>query len=78
MVFSSVQCRLLDGAFLLSDPTKIRPPNATQVEQYPCRTVFSVVSQIIAATPPLHSVKMAYRGAKDMPWREGIAEKACL
>ena len=30
----------------------------------PCRTVFSVVSQTIAGTPPLLSVKMAYRKPK--------------
>ena len=41
----------------LSDPTEIPP-------QYPCRTVFPVVSQTIAATPPLLSLKMAYRNQK--------------
>ena len=29
-----------------------------------CSNVFSVVSQTIAATPPLHSLKMAYRNPK--------------
>ena len=32
--------------------------------QYPCRTVFSVVSQTIAAIPPLLSVEVAYRNPK--------------
>ena len=30
----------------------------------PCRTVFHVVSQTIAATPPLLSIKMVYRNPK--------------
>ena len=46
------------------DPTEISPPIARQVQQYPCRTVFSVESQPIAATTPLVSVKMAYCNPK--------------
>ena len=35
-----------------------------QVWQYPCRTVFPVVSQTVAATPTLLFLKMAYRSPK--------------
>ena len=49
--------------FNLSDPTEIPSYRKTPVAR-PCHTVFSVVSQTIAATPPLHSVKMAYRNRK--------------
>ena len=49
---------------LLSDLTEIPPPIARQVWQYPCRTMFPVVSQTIAATPALLSFKMAYRNPK--------------
>ena len=48
----------------LSDPTEIPTPIARQVEQYPCRTVFPVVSQTLAATPPFLSVKMTYRSPR--------------
>ena len=44
----------------LNDPTEIAP----LWRQYPCRTAFPVVSQTIAATPPLLSVKMAYCNPK--------------
>ena len=40
----------------LSDPTNY-PPIVRHLLHDPCRTVFSVVSQTIAATPPLLSVK---------------------
>ena len=40
------------------------PPIVRQVQQYPCRTVFLVASQAIAATPPLLSVKVAYHCPK--------------
>ena len=45
-------------------PTEIPPPIARQGWQYPCRTVFPVVSQTIAATPPLLSLQMANRNPK--------------
>ena len=62
----------LDGgkklkSWFLSDPTKIPsppPPIARQVWQYPCRTVFPVVSQTIAATPPLLPINIDYRNPK--------------
>ena len=38
-----------------------------------CRTVFPVVSQTFAATPPKLPTAI-----QDRPWRGGIAEKACL
>ena len=48
----------------LSDPTEIPPPIARHLSHDPCCIVFSVVSQTIAATPPLLSVTMAYRNPK--------------
>ena len=51
------------------------PPVARQPPHDPCLTVFSVVSQTIAATPPLLSVKVAYRNPKDRPWRGLSREK---
>ena len=40
------------------------PPYRETGVAIPCRTVFPVALQTIAATPPLLSVKMAYRGLK--------------
>ena len=40
------------------------PPIARRLSHDPCRTMFSVVSQTIAATPPLRSAKLAYRSPK--------------
>ena len=37
--------------------------------------MFPVVSQTIAATPPLLSFKNGLSQGKDRPWKEGIAEK---
>ena len=62
----------------LSDATQIPPPIARQVQQYPCRTVFSMVSQTIAATTPLLSVKMAYRSPTTDLTRGASQKKACL
>ena len=42
--------------------------------QYPCRTVFPVVSQTIAATPPLRVHKIAYRSPKTDLTR-GVSQK---
>ena len=48
----------------LGDPTENPPHLARHLSRDPCRTVFSVVSQTIAASPPLLSVKMADRSPK--------------
>ena len=49
----------------LSDPTEIPPPyREIGVAITPVALCFPVVSQTIAATPPLLSVKMAYRSPK--------------
>ena len=58
-------------ALALSDPTERPPPYR---EQCPCRTVFSVVSRTIAATPTFLSVKMAYRNPKTGLTR-GLSQK---
>ena len=49
--------------FRLSDPTEIPPPITIHLSHDPC-AVFSVVSQTLAATPLLLSVKMAYRNPR--------------
>ena len=47
---------------------------ARRLSHDPCRTVFSVVSQTIAAAPPLLSVKVAYRSPKTgLEW--GVSQK---
>ena len=44
----------------LSDPTEIPPTRiARHLSHDPCRTIIFEVSQTIAATPPLLSIKMA-------------------
>ena len=58
----------LSAHFPLSDPTEIPPPIARQV------SVFPVVSQTIAATPPPLSVKTAYRNPKTDLTR-GVSQK---
>ena len=51
-----------------------------RLQQYPCRTVPLVVSQTIAAIPPLLYIKMAQRNPQTSLTRGGIADKhkACL
>ena len=67
-------------ALNLSDPTEIAntpAPIGTHLSHDPCRTLFSAVSQTIAATHPLLSVKIADRGLKTGLGR-GYRRKACL
>ena len=52
------------GGRTSGDPTEISPPYRLTGVPIPSRTVFPVVSQTIAATPPLLSLKMAYRNPK--------------
>ena len=62
----------------MSPATSKSLPSVVTRPKYPCRTIFSVISQTIAATPPLLSLlKMAYRNPKTGlgPWRGRIAEK---
>ena len=67
----------------LSDPTEIPPsPNTRHLSHDPCHTVFSVVSQTIAAAPPLLSVRMAYRNPKTglnrgVSSQKKLASEAC-
>ena len=54
------------NAWRIFDPTEIPPPplSRDRCSNTPCRTVFPVVSQTIAATPPRLSSKMADRKPK--------------
>ena len=45
------------------------------MQQYPRRTVFPVVSQTIAAAPPLLAVRVAYRSPKTDLKREVSQQK---
>ena len=65
------------AGFLVTRPSY--PPYRATGVAYPCRTAFPVVPQNIAATPPLLSVKVAYRSPETGLTRGGgIAEKPCL
>ena len=60
---------------MLSDPTEIPPPHRETGVTIPLSHCFSVVSQTIAATPPLLSIKLAYRSPKTGLGGGGIAGK---
>ena len=64
-------CKNVQKALLCNTPFSYTPFCVSP--KYPCRTVFPVASQTITATPPLLSVKLAYRNPK--PNKGGIAEK---
>ena len=66
----------LTGVKMLSDPTEIPPPPYRETGV--AIPLSHCVSCGIAATPPLLSLKMAYRNPKTGLTRGGLAEKARL